>query len=68
MTFDFTFSNEGSLYLVTPETPEAADHLKVNVSEEAQWFGKALVVEHRYALPLALALNREGFVVDWGGS
>lgn len=63
MDADFTIQNEGSIYLFRPLTPAAAAHIEENVSEEAQWFGGALVVEHRYAGDLAAQLQEEGFTL-----
>ena len=61
---DFTFSNQGSLFLVTPNTEAAKTHLKENTGEEVQWWAGALVVEPRYARDLADCLLAEGFSVD----
>lgn len=61
---DFVFDNHGSIWLVTPQHDDAAQHLHDNVSEEAQWFGKALVVEPRYAFGLDAALHENGYTVE----
>jgi hypothetical protein len=61
---DFLIQNEGTIYLFRPMTAAAEEHLRDNVGEEAQWFGGALVVEHRYARDLAAALNEEGFTLQ----
>lgn len=60
---DFTFQNHLSLFLVVPRNAAAREHLEANVSDEAQWFGGALVVEPRYAKALAVALINDGFEV-----
>jgi hypothetical protein len=49
--------------LFRPLTAAAAAHLEENVQEDAQWIGGALVVEHRYAPALAVALKEEGFTL-----
>jgi hypothetical protein len=61
MDADFQIQNEGTIYLFRPLTAAAAAHLEENVQEDAQWFGAALVVEHRYAGDLAAQLSEEGF-------
>lgn len=60
---DFLVQNEGTIYLFRPLTTAAAAHLEENVQEDAQWIGGALVVEHRYAPALAVALKEEGFTL-----
>lgn len=60
---DFLVQNEGTIYLFRPLTAAAAAHLEENVQEDAQWIGGALVVEHRYAPALAVALKEEGFTL-----
>ena len=57
---DFRIENHGSIFLFDPQNAQSEDHLRGNVSEEAQWFGGALVVEPRYAADLAEALQAEG--------
>lgn len=62
-SLDYTIQNCGSIYLVQPENDAARMNLTERVQADAQWFGDQLVVEHRYAMPLALDLNREGWLV-----
>lgn len=61
---DFTIENHGSIFLVRPQNEPAREHLAENVQEDAQWFGDALVVEHRYARDLAAALEDNGYTVE----
>jgi hypothetical protein len=58
---DVLVSNEGTLFLFTPVSDLARLWLVSNVQHDAQWFGQALVVEHRYARDLALGLMEAGF-------
>jgi len=44
----FTYENHGSIYLVRPLDKAAAQWLKDTAPSDAQFFGKALVVEPRY--------------------
>jgi hypothetical protein len=60
---DFTVQNEGSIFLIRPNNADAELHLRANVGEEAQWFGNALVVEHRYVQQIVTVLQLDGFEV-----
>lgn len=55
---------EGSIFLLTPISGEARSWLRDNVQPDAQWFGPALVVEHRYVEDLVEGLRCEGFNVE----
>jgi hypothetical protein len=61
MDADFKVQNEGTIYLFRPLTDAAAAHIEEHVGDDAQFFGGALVVEHRYARDLAVQLTEEGF-------
>ena len=61
---DFRIENHGSIFLFDPQNTSAENHLRDNVSEEAQWFGGALVVEPRYVIDLVAALEAEGFRIS----
>jgi hypothetical protein len=61
---DVTVSNEGTLFLFRPLTSEARAWIEENVSEESQWFGDSLVVEHRYARDLAAGMIDAGLNVQ----
>lgn len=63
MDEDFTFENHFSLWLVRPNNRSAAEHLRENVSDEAQWMGDALAVEPRYISDLAESLQDAGFTI-----
>lgn len=60
---DFTVSNEGSIFLVTPSTQALGVALRERVPEDAQFFGSSLVVEHRYIADLVRGLRGEGYEV-----
>jgi hypothetical protein len=60
---DFILENHGSIWLVHPQSDAAREHLAENVSDEAQWFGKALVVEPRYVEGLVNGLRDNGWEV-----
>lgn len=60
---DVTLANHGSIVLVTPMTKAAKTWIDANVSDEAQWFGKSLVVEPRYVWNLVKGMQDEGLTV-----
>jgi hypothetical protein len=57
---DVLVHNEGTLFLFCPLTNSAKTWVNQHVDPDAQWFGNALVVETRYALGLANAMNDAG--------
>jgi hypothetical protein len=57
----FSVENHGSIVLVRPLTDDVRAWLEAHTDEEAQWFGRALVVEPRYVEPLVLGMIAEGF-------
>ena len=63
MTPDYRIENHGTIFLVRPQNDRARQHLQESISADAQWFGDALAVEHRYARDLAAGLIEEGFTV-----
>ncbi len=60
---DITVSNQGSLILFRPITPEAKAHLEEKCAD-AQWFGGAVACDHRYAGDLAINLHNDGFTLE----
>ena len=54
---------EGTVFLFCPLTPRAKEWIDEHVQSDAQWFGNALVVEHRYAWGLAEGMKDEGLVL-----
>ncbi len=51
----FRAENHESLWLIHPETGEAADWLLHTAPSEAQFFGASLVVEPRYVMGVLAA-------------
>lgn len=45
---DFFVENHGSIFLLRPVTPSAFDWISQRIPDDAQIFGNAVVVEHRY--------------------
>ena len=60
-TPDVLVRNEGTLFLFCPLTPRVNEWINENVQADAMWFGNSLVVEHRYALGLAVGMKDAGF-------
>lgn len=60
IALDVRVQHEGTLYLFHPNTEAAETWLRQNVESPAQWLGKALVVDHRYARDFAHAVAADG--------
>jgi hypothetical protein len=62
-TPDVLVRNEGTVFIFCVLTARAKGWLEQNVDTEPwQWFGNALIVEHRYACALAKGMKDEGLV------
>jgi len=62
-TIDVNVEKHGGLLLFRLNTAAATAWVDANVDEDAQWFGGALVAEHRYALDLAQGMLDAGLLV-----
>ena len=62
-TPDVLLCNEGTVFLFCPLTPRAEKWIEEHVQSDAQWFGNALAVEHRYAWGSAEGMKNEGLVL-----
>lgn len=60
---DLYVEDHGSVILFRPVSRGAREWLDKNVSEDAQWFGGALAVEHRYAESLADGMTDAGLLL-----
>jgi hypothetical protein len=60
---DVLVNNVGTLYTFCPLTLRAKEWIDEHVNDDAQWFGYALVVEHRYAWGLAQGMTSDGLVL-----
>jgi len=62
---DVLVNNVGTFYTFCPLTLRAKEWIDENVQTESwQWFGHALVVEHRYAWGLAQGMKDAGLVLE----
>ena len=64
---DLIFENHFSLFLVRPVTEAGREWLSAAVSDDAQWFGGALVVEPRYVEDIALGADADGLSITAPG-
>jgi hypothetical protein len=61
---DFTVQNEGNIFLFRPHTRAARSWIADNIPNEAQTFGNAVVVEHRYILAIVKGIQESGLGVQ----
>jgi hypothetical protein len=60
---DVRVENHSSVFLFVPLSEAADDWIRNNLQDDAQFWGNALVVEHRYARDLAAGMIEHGLVV-----
>ncbi len=65
---DVHVTNHHSILLVLPLTDRAAKWISENVQDDAQWFGRSLVVEPRYLADLCRGMEEDGLVIDAAGA
>jgi hypothetical protein len=62
---DVQVSDQGSIILFTPMSPEARDWFDENVqTEDWQWLGASLGVDRRYAADLLAGIGEAGLRMD----
>jgi hypothetical protein len=66
MNADYTVQHHGNLCTVRPMTEAAREFLEDCVSDEAQWWCGALVVEPRYLADFVQNLKDDGAEVTFG--
>jgi hypothetical protein len=54
---------EGTICLFEPHTCRGKTWIQSHVAPDAQWFGNALAVEHRFAKDLARAIKADGLLL-----
>ena len=64
MNPDISIENHGTIFLFRLNTQAATEWVEERVQSDAQFFGDALVVEHRYARDLATAAVADGLAVS----
>ena len=60
---DFEVQNEGTIYLLRPLTPAARAWVAGYIPDDAQYFGDAVVVEHRYIRDIVAGIVADGLTV-----
>ena len=60
---DFIYQHEGTIGLLYPVTDAARAWVDEHISDDAQWFGKGLVIEWRYVDPIIEGITRDGLGV-----
>ena len=60
---DFCVENHGSIFLLRPLSLSADLWVKDHIPEDAQYFGNAVVVEHRYISDIVDGIRNDGLAV-----
>lgn len=61
---DFTVQNEGSIFLLHPDTQAAQDWISEHIPPDAQRFGNAVTIEHRYICDILDGVRVDGLEVS----
>jgi hypothetical protein len=61
---DLTVNNQGSIFLLTPETPAGKAWIDQNIPDEAMRMGPSVVVEHRYIGNIVEGAIHDGMIVN----
>jgi hypothetical protein len=61
---DVTIQNEGNIFLVHPHTPAAQEWIDEHIPDDAQMFGNAIVVEHRYIEAIVSGMLDDGLKLN----
>jgi hypothetical protein len=65
MTPDLHFVHHGRLVLLHPLTPAGKEWCATHLDPEAQTFGRAIVIEPRYAGDIADGADEAGLLCAW---
>jgi hypothetical protein len=63
---DFSVRDEGTLFLLYPQSEAAKAWVEEHIPEDATYWGNAVVVEHRYIQDILAGINEDGLIVDRG--
>jgi len=64
LTPDFYVQDGGSIFLLQPLTEAARAWVSEHIPEDAQYFGSAVVVEHRYIGNIVAGIQNDGLTVE----
>jgi hypothetical protein len=60
---DFRCENHGSIFLLFPLSQSAQSWVEEHLPTDAQWFGNAVVIEHRYVWAILEGIQNDGLAV-----
>jgi hypothetical protein len=63
-TPDFRCENHGSIFLLHPLSESARSWIAENLPSDVQWFGNAVVIEHRYVWAIHEGIQNDGLAVQ----
>jgi hypothetical protein len=61
---DFRCENHGSLFLLFPLSHSAQSWIEEHLPSDAQWFGNAVAIEHRYIWAILEGIQNDGLAVS----
>ena len=60
---DFVLTDHGSIAVLRPVTDEAREWVDENLPDDAQWFGRGVVIEPRYVGDIVEGILNDGLTV-----
>ena len=60
---DFRVESYGSIFLLQPLTPAANEWVAQHIPDDAQRWGGAIVVEHRFIMDIVVGIRGDGLSV-----
>ena len=60
---DFSVHNHGTIFLLRPHTERAHNWISEHISHDANVFGDAVVVEHRFIADVVSGIRTDGLEV-----
>ena len=60
---DFVVNDQGSIVLLLPNSDAAREWLADNIADDAMYFGRSLVIEHRYADDVLAGIVADGLEI-----
>ena len=61
---DFVLSDHGSIVILTPQTPEARGWVNEHLPDDAQCFGRGVVIERRYFEDIYDGITADGLTIS----
>ena len=61
---DFRCESHGSVFLLFPLSQSAQSWVEEHLPTDAQWFGNAVVIVHRYVWAILEAIQNDGLAVS----